>query len=120
MPSVEDIRRWLRGEAVKGLPSRGKPAPAFTQGRGFDLGEGPYPGEPTLEPCERCGDRYVVLRKGEGIIHSHVKWRCARTAYPWDGEGENPNRCIALCDDCAKIYDEEMDELWSEYFAGRL
>lgn len=49
-----------------------------------------------------------------------VQWRPAQTCYPWDGEGENPNRSLCLCDECWAEYKEYWDDMWADYYAGRL
>ena len=54
--------------------------------------------------CEHCGAQ-------EGLrIHS------SRTCYDWDGEGDDPNRALVLCDPCAKVHNEHWDEQWDEYY----
>lgn len=45
-----------------------------------------------------------------------VKWVDARTQYEWDGEGENPNRELFLCPNCAEIYNDHWDEMWNYYY----
>jgi hypothetical protein len=42
------------------------------------------------------------------------------TAYPWDGEGSNPNRRRQLCRPCAKEHYEFWDEMWRTEREGRL
>lgn len=58
--------------------------------------------------CERCQST------------ENVKMESGRTAYHWDGEGEDPNRPVALCPECAKFHHEYWDEMWNEYYAGLL
>jgi hypothetical protein len=43
----------------------------------------------------------------------------ARTAYPWDGTGENPNRYAVLCRECAAEHHAHWDEMWAEYYASQ-
>lgn len=43
-----------------------------------------------------------------------AKERKCRTAYHWDGNGENPNRAPMLCNECAKSYDEYWNEMWAQ------
>lgn len=35
--------------------------------------------------------------------------------YPWDGEGEDPNRSRLLCRQCADFHYSYWDEMWAEY-----
>jgi hypothetical protein len=58
--------------------------------------------------CERCG------------IEEGLEFESGRTAYEWDGKGEDPNRCVVLCRECAKEHHEHWDEMWEEYYRGRL
>jgi hypothetical protein len=39
----------------------------------------------------------------------------AMTAYYWAGEGENPNRDLVLCNNCAQNYQEYWQDMWDEY-----
>lgn len=43
-----------------------------------------------------------------------AKERKCRTAYNWDGAGQNPNRTPMLCDECAQAYDEYWNEMWAQ------
>lgn len=43
-----------------------------------------------------------------------------RTSYPWDGEGENPNRDPLLCPECSQNYDDHWKAMWDEYHSGRI
>lgn len=43
-----------------------------------------------------------------------AKERKCRTAYHWDGNGENPNRAPMLCNECAKSYGEYWNEKWAQ------
>jgi hypothetical protein len=67
-------------------------------------------GAPSFPPtlCEHCGSV-------EG-----VEWEESRTQYEWDGKGENPNRCRALCYECAKEHHAHWDDMWKEYYGGVL
>jgi len=47
-----------------------------------------------------------------------VSWRPAKTAYCWDGTGEDPNHPLLLCDECAAEYDEYWDSMWDDYYSG--
>lgn len=49
-----------------------------------------------------------------------VEIESGRTAYHWDGKGEDPNRSIPLCRECAKEHHDYWDERWSEYYGGLL
>lgn len=57
--------------------------------------------------CERCGAR-------------PAKVESSRTAYHWDGNGEDPNRDPWLCAACAREHHTYWDEMWDEYYRGRL
>jgi hypothetical protein len=65
---------------------------------------------PSTDPCvcERC-------EATEG-----VKTHSSRTAYHWNGEGEDPNRDVNLCAPCAEEHHAYWDERWAEYYAGCL
>jgi hypothetical protein len=58
--------------------------------------------------CEHCG--------GANEVQEHH----ARTAYSWDGVGENPNAPLALCASCAEAHHERWDAMWDEYHQGLL
>ena len=49
-----------------------------------------------------------------------VEWRSARTSFNWDGEGEDPNHPILLCDECAEEHAEYWDEMWANYRSDRM
>lgn len=52
-----------------------------------------------------------------------VQLEPSRTAYHFEGEigsPEDPNKPMALCRSCAKEYHEYWDEMWAEYYSGRL
>ena len=42
-----------------------------------------------------------------------VSLHSSRTAYCWDGDGEDPNRPVALCPDCAADHHDRWDDMWS-------
>jgi len=44
----------------------------------------------------------------------------SRTAYHWEGEGEDPNAPVMLCSPCAAEHREYWDSMWAEYNSGRL
>lgn len=46
--------------------------------------------------------------------------RGPRTAYHWNGKGEDPNQSPILCDECADEYHDYWDEMWDDYYAGIL
>ena len=52
--------------------------------------------------CEICGYAFGV------------KAEPSRTMYPWDGVGEDPNRPIDLCRQCAAAHHDFWDEMWAE------
>lgn len=64
----------------------------------------------------------------EGVSHQcnnkeSIKWISSRTYYEWDVDeqpGEDPNRPRFLCPSCAKEWNDYWDEMWNEYYAGRL
>jgi hypothetical protein len=78
----------------------------------------PQNGNPPV--CEHCGSQFGVT------------WQDSRTAYDpappsvWDhiryGEmgPPDPNRCRALCPDCADVHHEYWDEMWADYNSSRL
>lgn len=41
------------------------------------------------------------------------------TAYPWNGEGPNPNRPFMFCEDCRDDYVEYWNEMWRAYHNSR-
>jgi len=49
-----------------------------------------------------------------------VQLESSRTMYHWDGKGEDPNRDVWLCPDCAKEHHDYWDEMWSYANSGRL
>ncbi len=59
-------------------------------------------------PCMRCGTIKGVL------------WEPARTAYYWDGTGEDPNAPLPLCGACEQEHTEYWDHMWAEYYSGLL
>lgn len=61
--------------------------------------------------CERCGSLRGV--KSEG----------GRTAYHYEGPSnvfQDPNRSVGLCRHCAVEYHQHWDDMWQEYYSGRL
>ena len=44
----------------------------------------------------------------------------SRTMYCWNGEGEDPNRPVLLCKQCAKMHHEYWDDMWSDYYGSRI
>ncbi len=57
----------------------------------------------------------------EGPCENIVLWMTpGMTAYPWDGEGEDPNRSRPLCPECSAGYVEHWKDRWDEYHAGLL
>jgi hypothetical protein len=48
-----------------------------------------------------------------------VRLHNSRTAYAWDGIGENPNADVLLCAECADAYNAYWDDMWREYYASR-
>lgn len=47
-----------------------------------------------------------------------VQMESARTAYHWDGKGENPNADIPLCREHAAEHHAYWDEMWAGYYSG--
>ena len=84
---------------------------------------------PEGTPCEHCGAWDECFREKAGRIGRvpphEVPWAAAppvtegvllhssRTAYHWDGEGEDPNRHRALCPACAEEHHASWDDMWS-------
>ena len=57
----------------------------------------------------------------EGPCSHIVLWRTsAMTAYPWDGEGPDPNRPMSLCPECSAGYRDHWKEMWDDYYSGLL
>lgn len=54
------------------------------------------------------------------VSGASVYLESSRTHYIWDGTGEDPNRDLYLCRDCAKFHHEYWDEMWAEYYSGLL
>lgn len=54
------------------------------------------------------------------VVGPTVTPQDSRTQYVWDGQGEDPNRDRNLCPDCAKHHHKHWDEMWGEYYSGRL
>lgn len=111
MPTLEEMRAWLAG-GMKGKPGQRivRPNEGDFAGQGIqDLGDGPYPGQNADRPCLSCK---------RARPDTEVTWRSSRTAYDWDGKGDNPNACLALCDECAEGYNEQMDSQWADYYSG--
>lgn len=44
-----------------------------------------------------------------------LRLHSSRTAYAWEGVGEDPNRPVALCPACADEHHAHWDEMWSDY-----
>ena len=70
-----------------------------------------------------------VLELTEGPFCQGVSGQCydirvseigCKTAYDWNGKGEDPNRNPVLCESCADEYNEHWDDMWNEYYSGRL
>lgn len=60
--------------------------------------------------CECCG-RLCGLRLEEG-----------RTLYPYKGNSvkDDPNRKQLLCRQCAVLHHEYWDDMWQDYYNGRM
>lgn len=100
---------------------------------------------PDGTPCEHCAMRADVERRSWGMppdlgaatqdeldvlcqrVPCETPWvprapttegvrlHSSRTAYWWDGQGEDPNRPVALCPECAAEHHEYWDERWDDY-----
>lgn len=64
--------------------------------------------------CEMC--TYF----GHERSASDIKLEASRTAYPWDGKGEDPNRSTWLCRECASEHHAHWDDMWRQANDGRL
>ena len=81
-----------------------------------------------LEPSPRlldiiddiCRQTFVPPTKCEYCGESPVEKVYAMTAYSWDGQGEDPNRALWLCDRCSEEYHEHWTEMWREYRYDKL
>jgi len=40
------------------------------------------------------------------------------TAYNYNGIGEDPNRNLIFCHECAKMYVEYWKSMWDDYYAS--
>jgi hypothetical protein len=52
-----------------------------------------------------------------------VEMESSRTCYHYDGEpgsDDDPNKSIPLCRPCAIKHHEYWDDMWHEYYRGRL
>jgi hypothetical protein len=61
--------------------------------------------------CEHCGTIFGL------------KLEDSRTCYPTNCDpfdGKNPNRSQLLCRRCAEYHHEYWDDMWKEYYSGRL
>lgn len=58
--------------------------------------------------------------QGQCECRCKVRWRSAMTAYHWEGEGEDPNHPVLLCEDCAEEYHDYWNEMWADYYASRM
>ena len=43
-----------------------------------------------------------------------VRYEDSRTMYYWNGGGEDPNRPVKLCRQCAACHHEHWDAMWLE------
>jgi hypothetical protein len=59
--------------------------------------------------CEACGV------KSKRVVDCP-----SYTQYHWDGKGEDPNRDLQLCLECAEGYMEQMESQWADYYGGLL
>lgn len=55
-----------------------------------------------VDQCQRCG------------VSTELYEMPSFTCYHWDGEGEDPNKEVYLCSDCAHWHCEYWDGMWSE------
>ncbi len=58
--------------------------------------------------CEHCDTRISV------------RLESSRTMYCWEGEGQDPNRPLALCACCSIEHHNNWDDMWNEYYSGLL
>ena len=54
--------------------------------------------------------RCLICQHAEG-----VEMEDSRTAYHWEGDGDDPNAAIPLCRACAEQHHEYWNDMWSEY-----
>jgi hypothetical protein len=52
--------------------------------------------------------------------NSNVVLVSSRTAYYWDGIGEDPNADIPLCKYCSVEHDEYWNDMWNQYYFNLL
>jgi len=81
----------------------------------------PAPTEPEAFPdghCEYCGCPYGVFLEDSRTAYEYPD----RTRYQIiaDIQLPDPNAPLALCRDCAEEHHEFWDDMWTEYYSGRL
>ena len=77
--------------------------------------------EHLLKEIEKKGECEGVMRE----CHSKngVKWIGSPTFYPWNVDerpDRDPNSPVFLCEDCAKMWDDYWDEMWTSYYGSVL
>ena len=71
--------------------------------------------------CEMCGKKNGTIRLIDGeFVKLSVELHAAATMYDWNGEGDDPNAPLSLCQFCADCYDEHWNEMWKEYRYSQL
>lgn len=63
-------------------------------------------GDAPIRKCESCG------HEGKDVVDTP-----SQTCYCWNGEGEDPNRDLVLCFECAYAYEAHMTDKWKEYYS---
>lgn len=62
--------------------------------------------------------RKNMCSRGGCFTFRGVRLEDSRTAYAWDGMGENPNAPTYLCRQCAKEHHTYWDGMWADYYSG--
>lgn len=67
---------------------------------------------------ESFNEEFLVCESCEST--KNIRPESSRTAYPWDGEDEDPNREVYLCRSCAEKHHEFWDNMWAETYSNRM
>jgi hypothetical protein len=74
---------------------------------------------PVSHGCEECWEESERTQR----VTKGVRLESSRTMYPFDGvlgSKEDPNRPRALCRRHAREHHKHWDEMWADYYGGRL
>jgi len=65
---------------------------------------------PPKRVCQHCAT-HAGLDATYQCRDQDIQLEPSRTAYPWDGQGEDPNRPIPLCRPCAEEHHKHWDAM---------